>query len=43
MAPLSASATTDEGTKQQSTTNNVQPRVSADEDAAVDGRWVLEH
>ena len=43
MALLTASAAIDEGTKQQSTTKDVRPRVSADEGAAVGGRRALKH
>ena len=43
MALLSASTAREEGTKQQSTTNNVQTRVSADVGAAGGGSRVLEH
>ena len=43
MALLSASTAREEGTKQQSTTNNVQTKVSADVGAAGGGLWALEH
>ena len=43
MALLTAFAAAEEAIKQQSTTNNVRPRVSADEGAAVGGQRALEH
>ena len=43
IALLSASAAAIEGTKQQSTTNNVEVRVSANVGTAGGGRWALDH